>query len=44
MPVVDKTAARAEVRAATGFRRFRVTRRTQESTSIVSFELVPVDG
>lgn len=30
--------------ATSRFRRFRVTRRTQESASIVSFELVPVDG
>jgi ferredoxin-NADP reductase/ferredoxin len=44
MPVADETDVRAEVRASAGFRRFRVTRRTQESASIVSFELVPADG
>ncbi|ALL70905.1 Flavohemoprotein Flavohemoglobin Nitric oxide dioxygenase (plasmid) [Paraburkholderia caribensis MBA4] len=33
-----------ETLSASRFRRFRVTRRTQESASIVSFDLVPVDG
>ena len=33
-----------ETLSASRFRRFRVARRTQESASIVSFDLVPVDG
>ncbi|WP_235851399.1 FAD-binding oxidoreductase [Paraburkholderia acidicola] len=34
----------ASTSAGRGFERFRVVRRTQESESIVSFELVPVDA
>lgn len=44
MRVMDDPAALSASRAAPGFRRFRVTRRTQESASIVSFDLVPSDG
>ncbi|OUL68133.1 FAD-binding oxidoreductase [Paraburkholderia hospita] len=44
MRIVDDPATLAAPRAALRFRRFRVTRRTQESASIVSFDLVPVDG
>ncbi|BCG03231.1 oxidoreductase FAD/NAD(P)-binding domain-containing protein (plasmid) [Paraburkholderia sp. PGU19] len=44
MNVVDDPATLPASHTASGFRRFRVTRRTQESVSIVSFDLAPVDG
>ncbi|MFX1675859.1 2Fe-2S iron-sulfur cluster-binding protein [Paraburkholderia sp. A2WS-5] len=44
MSDAGKTAAELASRAPTGFRRLRVSARTRESASIVSFELVPADG
>ena len=44
MSDAGKTAAESASRAPTGFLRLRVSARTRESASIVSFELVPADG
>ncbi|HWT34668.1 MAG TPA: 2Fe-2S iron-sulfur cluster-binding protein [Paraburkholderia sp.] len=41
---MNALAERAERGATSGFRRFRVNARRQESASIVSFDLVPADG
>ncbi|CAB3788302.1 Flavohemoprotein [Paraburkholderia caffeinitolerans] len=44
MSDAGKTATELASRGATGFRRLRVSARTRESATIVSFELVPADG